>query len=77
MTLDELQARDSRIATLEAIPKDRRNGVEQDELGRLSVAREAHWRRLPEAVAIARRKARDLETYARQWRLPLSQEQEA
>jgi hypothetical protein len=77
MTLDELQNRDRRIAELEAIPKERRNGIEQDELGRLSIARDAHWRRLPEALAIARRKARDLETYARQWRLPLNQESNA
>lgn len=71
MTLDELQQRDRRIAALEAIPAARRTPAEQDELGALIARRDQHWRRLPEMLATARRRAADLEAYARQHRLPL------
>ena len=66
MTLDQLQARDRRIAELEAIPRGQRGAARQDELCRLLNARDLHWRRLGRTVAQARRKARELEQHARQ-----------
>lgn len=71
MTLDQLNQRDARIAALEAIHRDRRTAAEQDELGRLIVARDYFWRRLPLALDNARRKAAELEAHARQHGLPL------
>jgi hypothetical protein len=70
MTLDQLMTRDRRIDELERLGRDRTR--EQDhELGSLTSARDHHWRRLPHAIAKARRRAIDLEHYARQHRLPL------
>lgn len=73
MTLDQLHARDARIAALDALGR-RRSPSETDELSRLLAARDHYWRRLPDAIARARRKAAALEFYARQHRLPLGTE---
>lgn len=59
MTLGELQRRDARIVAA-------RTRAEADELHALIYRRDCHWRRLPDLIARARRKAADLETYARQ-----------
>ena len=69
MTLDQLQARDRRIMDLEARGRDR-SRAEDHELARLIYARDCHWRRLGDAVRKARRKAAELEAYARQIGLP-------
>lgn len=73
MTLDQLQSRDARIEELERI--GRRRSREQDhEYARLINARDQHWHRLGDAIRKAKAKARDLEAYARQHRLPIESE---
>lgn len=65
MTVDELQQRDRRIETLEALGRARTR--EQDhELGQLWNRRDLHWRRLPERIAAHRARAAALEAYAAQ-----------
>lgn len=66
MSVDELLARDARIAELEAIRRRDRTAEQQHELGRLISGRDQHWRKLEHQIAKAWRKARDLEFYARQ-----------
>lgn len=73
MTLDELQRRDTRIARLEAIGRGRTRD-EDHELAGLINARDLFWRRLPDALARARRRLHALEAHAAQHRLPLCQE---
>lgn len=70
MTLDQLQQRDARITELETIGRNARTRDQADELAGLYAARDHYWRRLPNALATARRKAADLEAYARQIGLP-------
>ncbi len=65
MTLDQLQRRDARIAELDALGQ-RRTRDEDHEHAALVNARDHYWRRLPDAIAAARRKAADLQNYARQ-----------
>lgn len=73
MTLDELQRRDHRIASLDALGRGRT--LDQDhELAALINARDHFWRRLPLAVERARRRLHALEAHAAQHRLPLCQE---
>jgi hypothetical protein len=69
MTLDELQRRDARIGELEARGRQR-TPDEQEQLGRLYVARDHHWRRLPEQIDRAARRLADMSAYARQIGLP-------
>lgn len=71
MTGDERMRRDERIRELEKLGRKLRTPEQQDELGRLTYNRDQEWRRLPQAIAAARAKARDLENYARQVGLPL------
>lgn len=66
VTLDQLQQRDRRIDELTAIGRHARTRDEDHELGSLLNARDMYWRRLPNALAAARRKAANLEAYARQ-----------
>lgn len=66
MSVDELLRRDARIAELEVIRRHDRTTERQHELGRLIAARDQHWRKVEQQIANARRKARDLEHYARQ-----------
>lgn len=72
MTLDQLHRRDARIAVLDASGPRGRTRADDHELGRLLAARDQHWRRLPAALAAARRRAADLDAYARQHRFPLA-----
>jgi hypothetical protein len=69
VTLSELEARDRRIAELDAIGRKRRTLAEQDEPARLLAARDHFWRRLPAALNRTREKAAQLAAYARQHRL--------
>lgn len=70
MTLDQLEQRDRRIAELERLGRAR-NRTQDHEYGRLIAARDQHWRRLPASLARTRRKAAELDAYARQIGLAL------
>jgi hypothetical protein len=70
VTLDQLQQRDARITELETLGRARSRDQDH-ELAGLQCARDQYWRRLPQALAATRRKAADLEAYARQIGLPL------
>lgn len=72
MTLDQLQQRDRRIAELEAIGSRCRSCDEDAELHRLQTIHDLQWRRLPEALARARRRAAELEAWGRQHNLQFS-----
>lgn len=69
MTVDQLQQRDARITELETLGRARSRDQDH-ELAALQNARDHFWQRLPKALAGARRKAADLEAYARQIGLP-------
>lgn len=66
MSIDQLQRRDRRIAELEALGRHGRTRGEDHELGQLIDARDQLWRRLPARIDAARRRAHELEAYARQ-----------
>jgi hypothetical protein len=70
VTLDELQLRDRRIDELDALGRGRTRDQDH-ELVRLQLARDAYWRRMPLALANARRHASEIEAYARQHSLSL------
>lgn len=72
MNFDAIQHRDRRIDEIEAIPRRKRTPEQQDELGKLLVARDHFWRRLPAALNRARIKAAQIEAYARQIRMPIA-----
>jgi 3-mercaptopyruvate sulfurtransferase SseA len=73
VTLDQLQRRDARIAELEARGRARTR-AEDNELGRLTGARDQFWRRLADQRRRALNRAAELTAYARQHGLDLERD---